>query len=265
MLQLENLTVRRGTQCVADSINLTLEKGKVYTILGPNGAGKSSMIKTIFGEVPFHGTIRYNEESLSKRNLLSWRKRIGYMPQDTMVEASLTALEVILLGRIDALHMHVGDELLREVARIMDKLGIAHLAHKDVMRLSGGQRQMVMFAQVLLRNPDILMLDEPVSALDMHHQINLLEHVCDYTRQHNLITLMVLHDLSLAAQFSDCVILLGEGKVQGLGAAPQVLQSDIISRLYNVQIEILYDSTGSPVIRPLRKCLSDKCCLSSEN
>lgn len=265
MLQLENLTVRRGTQCVADNINLTLEKGKVYTILGPNGAGKSSMLKTIFGEVPFHGAIHYNDESLSKRNLLSWRKRIGYMPQDTLVEASLTALEVILLGRIDALHMHVGDELLREVARIMDKLGIAHLAHKDVMRLSGGQRQMVMFAQVLLRNPDILMLDEPVSALDMHHQINLLEHVCDYTRQHNLITLMVLHDLSLAAQFSDCVILLGEGKVQGLGAAPQVLQSDIISRLYNVQIEILYDSTGSPVIRPLRKCLSDKCCLSSEN
>lgn len=265
MLQLENLTIRRGTQCIADNINLTLEKGKVYTILGPNGAGKSSMLKTIFGEVPFHGVIRYNEEMLSKRNLLSWRKRIGYMPQDTLVEASLTALEVILLGRLDALHMHVGDELLREVAQIMDKLGIAHLAHKDVMRLSGGQRQMVMFAQVLLRHPEILMLDEPVSALDMHHQINLLEHVCDYTRQHNLITLMVLHDLSLAAQFSDCVILLGEGKVQGLGAASQVLQSDIISRLYNVQIEILYDSTGSPVIRPLRKCLSDKCCLSSEN
>ncbi len=265
MLQLENLTIRRGTQCIADNINLTLEKGKVYTILGPNGAGKSSMLKTIFGEVPFHGTICYNEESLSKRNLLSWRKRIGYMPQDTLVEASLTALEVILLGRIDALHMHVGDDLLREVAQIMDKLGIAHLAHKDVMRLSGGQRQMVMFAQVLLRNPDILMLDEPVSALDMHHQINLLEHVCDYTRQHNLITLMVLHDLSLAAQFSDCVILLGEGKVQGIGSASTVLQSDIISHLYNVQIEILYDSTGSPVIRPLRKCLSDKYCLSSEN
>ena len=265
MLQLENLTIQRGAQYVANNINLTLKKGKVYTVLGPNGAGKSSMIKTIFGEVTYQGAIRYDNELLCKRNLLNWRKRIGYMPQDTQVEASLTALEVILLGRLDALHMHIGDELLQEVAQLMDKLGIAHLAHKDVMRLSGGQRQMVMFAQVLLRNPEILMLDEPVSALDMHHQINLLEHVCNYTRDNNLITLMVLHDLSLAAQFSDCVILLGEGKVQGLGNAQQVLQADIISRLYKVNIEILYDSTGSPVIRPLRKCLSAQCCLYSEN
>lgn len=261
MLLLENLTIQRGTQCIADGIYLNLEKGKVYTILGPNGAGKSSIIKTIFGELSFDGSIRYGKEILTKHNLINWRKRIGYMPQDTQVDVSLTALEVILLGRLDALHIHVGDELLREVAQIMDKLGIAHLAHKDVTQLSGGQRQMVMFAQVLLRNPEILMLDEPVSALDMHHQINLLEQVCDYTHQHNLITIVVLHDLSLAAQFSDCIILLGEGKVQGLGSAQQVLQPDIISRLYKVHIEILYDSTGSPVIRPLRKCLSDKCCL----
>lgn len=261
MLQLDNLTIFRGENCVADKLNLTLEKGKVYTILGPNGAGKSSLIKALFGEIPFQGEICYETDRLCRRNLLNWRKRIGYMPQDTQVEASLTALEVILLGRLDALNMHVGDALLREVAELMEKLGIAHLAHQDVMRLSGGQRQMVMFAQVLLRKPEIFLLDEPVSALDMHHQINLLEQVCEYTRQNNLITLMVLHDLSLSAQFSDQVILLGEGKVQGLGEAKKVLTAALISRLYRVNIEILYDSTGLPVIRPQRKCLSDQCCL----
>lgn len=264
MLQLENLTIRRGSLCVADNINLILEKGKIYTILGPNGAGKSSMLKTLFGEVAFEGNIRYQAENFSKSTLSAWRKRIGYMPQDTQVEASLTALEVILLGKVDALHMHISDALLAEAAQIMDKLGIAHLAHRDVMRLSGGQRQMVMFAQVLLRTPDILMLDEPVSALDMHHQINLLEHVCEYTRVNNLITIMVLHDLSLAAQFSDCVILLGEGKIQGFGSAQQVLQPQLLSRLYNVDVEILYDSTGLPVIRPQRKCLVEHCCLNLE-
>ena len=81
---------------------------------------------------------------------------------------------------------------------------------------------MVMFAQVLLREPQILMLDEPVSALDMHHQLNLLEEVYTYTKQKNLITIMVLHDLSLAAQFSDELILPGEGKVQGVGDAHHV-------------------------------------------
>lgn len=252
MLQLENLTVKRGSFLVADRISLTLKAGRVYTVLGPNGAGKSSLLKTVFGEVPYGGRIAYNGETLAKKHIQSWRKRIGYMPQDTNVKASLTAIEVVMLGRMDALHMHIGDDIIAEAATTMEKLGIAHLAHRDVVRLSGGQRQLVMFAQVLMRRPEILMLDEPVSALDMHHQINLLEQVCRNTCEHNLITLMVLHDLSLAAQFSDSLILLGGGKVQGQGKPDQVLKADVISRLYRVDIELLFDSRGAPVVRPIR-------------
>lgn len=253
MLQLENLTIKRGRLTVADKLNVNLEKGKIYTVLGPNGAGKSSLLKAIFGEIPYQGRICYDNTPLNSSQLARWRKCLGYMPQDCAVEASLTAMEVILLGQLDALHMHVSDELLKEVAEMMEKLGIAHLAHQDVMRLSGGQRQMVMFAQVLLRKPEILLLDEPVSALDMHHQINLLEHVAEYTRQQNLITVMILHDLSLAAQFSDKVIMLGEGKIQGFGSATEVFTPELISRLYQVDVEILSDRNGLPVIRPQRK------------
>lgn len=255
MLTLENLTVKRGALTVADRINLTLEAGKVYTVLGPNGAGKSSLMKTVFGDIPYTGRIRYRSDTLGETRLQSWRKRIGYMPQDTAVEASLTALEVVLLGRMDALHMHVGDDLLAEAAETMRQLGTAHLAHRDVMRLSGGQRQMVMFAQVLLRRPEILLLDEPVSALDMHHQLNLLEHVCRHTREQGLVTLMVLHDLSLAAQFSDGLILLGDGKIQGCGTPAEVLQADVVGRLYDIRVELLYDSRGAPVIRPMRQAV----------
>ncbi|MGF6147771.1 Hemin import ATP-binding protein HmuV [Kingella potus] len=253
MLKLENIRVRRGDYTVADDISLMLENGKVYSILGPNGTGKSSLMKTIFGEVAHKGRISYGGEVLSKIHLQHWRKRIGYMPQDTAAEASLTALEVVLLGRMDALHMHVGDELLHEAAGIMAELGIGHLAHRDVMRLSGGQRQLVMFAQVMLRRPEILMLDEPVSALDMHHQLNLLERVVSYTHEHNLVTLMVLHDLSLAAQFCDSVILLGGGKVRAEGKPQEVLDAGVIADLYKVSIELLYDSSGMPVIRPMRR------------
>ena len=253
MLKLENVHIKRGDYTVADNISLTLQNGKVYSILGPNGTGKSSLMKTVFGEVVHTGRISYGDEVLSKIHLQHWRKRIGYMPQDTAAEASLTALEVVLLGRMDALHMHVGDELLHEAAGIMAELGIGHLAHRDVMRLSGGQRQLVMFAQVMLRRPEILMLDEPVSALDMHHQLNLLERVAAYTREHNLVTLMVLHDLSLAAQFCDSVILLGGGKVQAEGRPQEVLNAELIGNLYKVDIELLYDSHGLPVIRSMRR------------
>ena len=254
MLQLENLTVRRGALTVADGLNLTLKAGKIYTVLGPNGAGKSSLLKTVFGDIPYAGRIAYGGETLARTRVQGWRRRIGYMPQDTAAEASLTALEVVLLGRMDALHMHIGDELLAEAAETMQRLGIAHLAHRDVMRLSGGQRQLVMFAQVLLRRPEILLLDEPVSALDMHHQLNLLEQVCRHTREQGLVTLMVLHDLSLAAQFSDGLILLGEGRVQAQGTPAEVLRADTVGRLYRVDVELLYDSRGAPVVRPLRRC-----------
>lgn len=254
MLELKNVVVQRGSLMIADNANITLSPGKTYTILGPNGAGKSTLLKTIFGEIPFKGQMRYKDRHFSHKHPLKWRKPIGYMPQDSAVEASLTVLEVVLLGRIDALNMHVSDELLEEAAQILALLNIAHLAHRDVMRLSGGQRQLVMFAQVLLRRPEILMLDEPVSALDMHHQLNLLGRVCEYTQQHQLITVMVLHDLSLAAQFSDEIILLGHGKIQAQGAPTQVLTADVISELYKVDIEILYDSRQLPVIRPVRHC-----------
>ena len=253
MLKLENVHIRRGDYVVADNIDLTLEQGKVYSVLGPNGTGKSSLMKTIFGEVAHKGTIRYGDEALSKIHLQSWRKRIGYMPQDTAAEASLTALEVVLLGRMDALRHARRRRATARSRKYHGGAGHGHLAHRDVMRLSGGQRQLVMFAQVMLRRPEILMLDEPVSALDMHHQLNLLERVVQYTHEHNLVTLMVLHDLSLAAQFSDGVILLGEGKVQAQGAPQDVLQADMIGRLYKVDIELLYDSKGLPVIRPMRK------------
>lgn len=253
MLSLKNLTIKRGDLTVANQINLTFEQGKVYTILGPNGTGKSSMLKTIFGELPHQGTIHYQGNQLDRHKLADWRKPIGYMPQDSRVDASLTALEVVLLGRMDSLTMRVSDELLAEAAGIMAQLGIGHLAHRDVLNLSGGQRQMVMFAQVLLRQPQILMLDEPVSALDMHHQLNLLEEVCRYTKAQNLITIMVLHELSLAAQFSDRLILLGEGKLQGFGEAHDVLKTDVIDRLYRVKTELLTCSQGLPVVRPQRQ------------
>lgn len=173
------------------------------------------------------------------------------MPQDTGVEAALSTLEVVLLGRMDALHMHVGDEELAAALTAMRAVGIDHLAQRDIQSLSGGQRQLALFAQVMLRNPRVLLLDEPVSALDMHHQIVLLDHVRAETRARGLITVMVLHDLSLAAQFADRITLLGGGCVVAQGVPDAVLTPDIIGPLYRVTVERLTDSQGKPVIRPI--------------
>nr|WP_080660635.1 ABC transporter ATP-binding protein [Kingella kingae] len=256
ILSLNQVSIQRGSLHVAQQIDLDLHAGKIYTVLGPNGTGKSSLIKAIFGELAHTGTISWQGQAQTQTARSDWVKPIGYMPQDSHVDAALSTLEVVLLGRMDALHMHVGDDVLNQAASLLDELGIAHLAHRPITALSGGQRQLAMFAQVLLRQPKILLLDEPVSALDMYHQLNLLEQVSRYTREHQIITLMVLHDLNLAAQFSDELILLANGKIQAQGQPAQVLQPDVLRDLYRVSVEVLTCSQGLPVIRPQRHFLT---------
>lgn len=256
-LQLEQVSILRGDLCIADAISLELQSGKVYAVLGPNGVGKSSLIKTIFGDIAFQGEISFKKRYLRNERLAHWRKTIGYMPQDTQIDASLTALEVVLLGKLDSLTLHISDEQLATAVELMQTLGIAHLAQRDVLSLSGGQRQMVMFAQVLLREPELLLLDEPVSALDMHHQCVLLEQVRQYTRERNLVTIMILHDLSLAAQFADELILLAQGKIQAQGSASHIFQRHIIERIYRVETHIFTDEAGNTAaVLPRRAILS---------
>ncbi len=253
MLELDHLTVQRGSLTVVKAINAQFHSGKIYTLLGANGAGKSSLLKAIFGELAFLGNIRYQDTVQRKAHLMAWRKPIAYMPQDSHTDAELNTLEVVLLGRMDALGRHISDDLMREAIDLMAQLNIAELAHRPISALSGGQRQLAMFAQALLRRPKILLLDEPVSALDMAHQINLLQKVRHYTQEHHLICLMVLHDLSLAAQFSDELLLLANGKIQAQGTPQAVLQPQILRQVYRVDIEILTSSQGLPVVHPYRK------------
>ena len=253
MLELDHLTVQRGSLTVVKAINAQFQAGKIYTLLGANGAGKSSLLKAIFGELAFSGNIRYRDTVQRKVHLMAWRKPIAYMPQDSHTDAELNTLEVVLLGRMDALGRHISDDLMREAIDLMAQLNIAELAHRPIRALSGGQRQLAMFAQALLRRPKILLLDEPVSALDMAHQINLLQKVSHYTQEHQLICLMVLHDLSLAAQFSDELLLLADGKIQAQGTPQEVLQPQILRQVYQVDIEILTSSRGLPVVYPYRK------------
>ena len=252
MIACKDLSIHRGTLCVADRISFNLERGRVYAVLGPNGAGKSSLMKALFAELPHSGEIRFDDHVLHAGHAMAWRKPFGYMPQDTVVDASLTALEVVLLGQMDKLGLRISDEQLALAVTMMDKLGIVHLAGRDVLQLSGGQRQMVMFAQVMLRNPQILLLDEPVSALDMHHQCVLLEEVRRHTHERNLITLMILHDLNLAAQFADELILLADAKIQIQGSPETVLQQEMIERLYRVEIALMQSGGGQPIVIPQR-------------
>lgn len=246
MLSLKNFSIKRGGHYIINDLSLDFFPGKIYAILGPNGAGKSSLIRGVFGELRFCGEVFFGNEGFSHKKM--WKKHFGYMPQDIGIDANLSALEIVLLGDLDGLGVKVSDEQLNRALEVMEYLGIAHLANRDISSLSGGQRQMVFFAQVMLKNPKVLLLDEPVSALDMHHQCVLLDCLRRQTKEQKLITLVILHDLSLASEFCDEIIFLHHSRLWARGLPAQILKHSLLQDIYQVNAKIFYDDKGVPAV-----------------
>ena len=254
MLEFNNVSMAIGKHPLTQNLSVQLQRGRIHVLIGPNGTGKTSLLRALFGELPLqHGTISFQGRTLSDLGASQWRQQFGYMPQNTQLELDLSVLEVVVLGRLQSLKLRLSDDDLRAALRALQDLGIAHLADRPLHSLSGGQRQMALFAQVLLRDPQIMMLDEPVSALDLQHQMHLMEHLHQQTRDRNWVTLVVLHDLNLAAQFADQLIVLADNRLQAFGPPAEVLTSELITRLYQVPVDIHHDRDGLPYIRTLRQ------------
>lgn len=253
MLQVNKLNVTLDTLILAKDMSFSLEPGKVHVIIGPNGTGKSTLLKTLFGDIqPTSGDISFRDTSLKRKQISRWREQFGYMPQDIRLDIELSVLEVVLLGQLNALGLRLDNSLIKQALTALEKIGLLHLANRPVNKLSGGQCQMILFAQALMRNPKILMLDEPVSALDLHFQHVLLDHLDTQTKQQGWVTLMVLHDLNLAAQYADNLLVLKNGHVVASGHPSNILTPALVKEVYDVNAEVTKDSYGIPFIRTIR-------------
>ncbi|KXG87726.1 ABC transporter ATP-binding protein [Agrobacterium bohemicum] len=256
MMILEEVSIERGGQAVVQQLSARLAAGQVHAVIGPNGTGKTTLLRAMFGDLPLaNGSIRVGDRTLragekNRKLVKNWRDTFAYMPQDTTVDIALSVLEVVALGRSGQLSLHIDDETLDVAMTLLHQAGIGHLANRDISSLSGGQRQMALFAQVLMRDPQTMLLDEPVSALDLRHQVGLLDLVRQETRSNGWVTVVVLHDLNLACQYADNLLVISEGRLRQSGAPRDIVTPELISNTYGIAVEVLRDRRGNPVIQP---------------
>lgn len=244
-IETRELSVRYGDMLALDGVNLSVRPGEILGIIGPNGSGKSSLVKAVAGLVKVEGEALF--DGLRHRPAC-----IGYMAQDITGRAALTVTETVLLGRLGQLGLRIRPEDIRAVGRILAELDLTHLAARYLGELSGGQRQIVYLAQALAAEPHILLLDEPISALDLRHQLEVLELVRKLTRERGLTTICVLHDLNAAARFADRLALMREGRLIAFGPPVEVLTTSAIRRAFEVEADVRPGHDGNPVITAVR-------------
>lgn len=256
MLQIQDLSVAYGRHAVIRQLTAgPLAPGRVVSLLGPNGSGKSTLLKAIAGLLKSHGQVLLDGQDLTRLSFEQRAQQVVYLPQSLPASVHLRVFESVLVAaRASDLSPQAQDASPQRILDVLSRLGIEHLAMHYLDELSGGQKQLVGLAQALIRTPRLLLLDEPLSALDLNYQCHVMDLLRQETRQHGLTTLIVLHDLNIALQRSDEVLLIQEGELVGHGSPDAVITSDSLARVYQVNARVETCSRG------LRHVLIDGLC-----
>ena len=242
LLESRNLQVEIGNTQVCNDLNLSIQPGQVWAVLGRNGIGKTTLLHTLAGlRQPLAGDILIDDNSIHSLSRKQIAQKLGLLLQHHEDAFPSSILETVLIGR----HPYISNwqwESASDLQLAMDALQqveLNHMAQRQINQLSGGERQRVAIATLLTQNPEILLLDEPNSHLDINYQISLLNHICNHAREHQHAVIMSLHDINLASRFCDHVLLLsGKGEVQS-GTSENILNEDNLKHTYQHPIKII--------------------------
>nr|WP_189672661.1 ABC transporter ATP-binding protein [Pseudomonas sp. SWRI51] len=238
---IEQLSVAYGARQVLQQLSLpALPAGSLVALVGPNGAGKSTLLRALAGLERMKGSLSLDGEDVTRMGQAERARRLAYMPQQLPPGIALGVLESIIAG----LRVAGTENPLGVAFEALRRLGIEHLAEQPLGSLSGGQRQLVALAQLLARNPRVLLLDEPTSALDLHYQLRVMDAVRERVQAHRLLAVAVLHDINLAASHADWLVVLNKGRVVASGAPEQVLAPALLAEVYGVAARVERCSQG---------------------
>ncbi|HDY8068354.1 TPA: heme ABC transporter ATP-binding protein [Vibrio vulnificus] len=254
VLRGQNLTLQYGQRRVLDQINIEFRAGEVVALLGPNGAGKSTLLKLLSGEIPSSHDIEYFGKAASRWNSAKLARHLGLLPQSSSLTFPFLAKEVVELGAIPLALSQAEVKTIAE--KYMTITDVVHLADSLYPALSGGEKQRLHFARVLTQldqsgDKKILMLDEPTSALDLAHQHNTLRVAKQFAKEQNACVIVVLHDLNLAAQYADRMVILHRGEIVVDARPEEALTPEIIDAVYGYKALIgRHPTLDFPLVQP---------------
>ena len=242
----------KAKKAVLENVSFSVPDGGITTVIGANGAGKSTLIKCMLGLLNAEGEVLIDGVPRQEIKKSELHRKISYMTQENALLTGLSVLNVVLLGRLGTLNIRVRDEDIEKAMSIISMLHLEPYIERPFYALSGGERRMADVAQALVRDPQILVMDEPTANLDLVNELQVIELVRSYTKQRNSATLLTLHDLNLAARYSDQLVLLKDGCVFKEGRPEDVITENTIREAYGVEVHVHISSrTGTPMVLPL--------------
>jgi iron complex transport system ATP-binding protein len=253
-----SFTYRRGTledgkKLTLDNLTLSVNPGEILGVLGPNGSGKSTLLKLLARILQTdRGHIQLSGQDLSGLSQVEVARRVALVPQETQQPFPFTISEMVLMGRFPH-HGGLGGfrwETEEDIAignQAMQDLDVQHLGARLITDVSGGERQRAIIARALTQEPEVLLLDEPTAFLDLHHQLDIARILRRLNQERGLTVVLVSHDLNLASQYCDRILLLQNGRIAQIGTPEEVIRRDVLESVYQCPVLIdQHPQSGMP-------------------
>ncbi|MEQ9440108.1 MAG: heme ABC transporter ATP-binding protein [Cyclobacteriaceae bacterium] len=243
MLKAQDITYTIGQKKLLDHVSVTFEPGKLHLIIGPNGAGKSTLIKVLCNQVlPQKGAVYYGNKEVSSFSKLELARIRAVLSQNIELAFPLSVSEVVMMGRYPHFSVKPAEKDRIACEDAMRFFDVLNMADRNYMTLSGGEKQRVHFARVVAQiwypienSCRYLILDEPLTFLDVHYQFDFMHKLLDLLQNKDIVIVGVVHDLNLAAKFSDQIVLINKAKILATGSKEKVLTKENIRLAYQLE------------------------------
>jgi len=258
MITVIGLSVHFGPKVAVDQVDLGVARGEWVGLIGPNGAGKTTLLRSLTHLEAHQGTVQIDGCATAGLSRRRKAQLVAYVPQQPDLPPDMSVIDYALLGRTP----HIGyfgvetKDDIRHCTELLERLGLSAMAERHLGTLSGGELQRVVLTRALAQDAPVLLLDEPTSALDLGRRVDALELVDQVRRERGLTVLSAMHDLTLAAQFADRLVLLSDGKVAAAGPPAEVLEETRLTRHFGGRVQVLVTDDGELVVVPRRAGLT---------